>query len=85
MMKAIRITKDNKAKLEAQFHMDQGELELSSGMYLVAGDGNSQYEGVLKPAALSDKYFRTGKKLANDWIELMPKEGIPTSPLFSHA
>jgi hypothetical protein len=85
MMKAIRVTKENKNKLEAQFEMDEDYLELSSGLYLVAGDGNSQIEGLLKPSQLTEHYFRTGRKLANEWFELMPKAGVQTSPLFSDA
>ena len=85
MMKAIRITKDNKVKLEAQYDLNDGYLELSSGMYLIAGDGNGQIEGVVKPSTLSDRYYRTGKQLANDWFELVPKDTVQVTPEFSDA
>lgn len=85
MMKAIRITKENKDRLEAQYNMEEGYLELSSGMFVVAGDGNRQLEGILTPGDLAAYYYRTGRKLNNDFFEVFPKDGISTNPEFSDA
>lgn len=84
MMKAIMITKENKHALEVQYEMDEGDLELCSGLYLVAGDGNRQTEGLLTKAALDLNYFRTGRTLNNGYFEVFPKAGLPTTPIFSH-
>lgn len=85
MMKAIRITKENKASLEAQYNMSEGDLDLSSGLYLVAGDGNSMTEGLLTKAVLENRYLRTGKQLNNGYFEVLPKSSLPAAPIFSHA
>ena len=83
MMKAIRINKDNKQKLEEQYTMDEGTLELSSGLYLVAGFGDKQYEGLLTKAALEDRFWVTGRPLDNGYFEVFPKP-VTTNPLFSN-
>ena len=72
-MKAIKITKDNKASLESTYQMSEGSLEYSSGLYLVAGFGNTMYEGLLTTSALTEKFLITGTKLANDFFEVAKK------------
>ena len=85
MMKAIRITSENKSKLEVQYDMGEGYLDLSSGLYIVAGDGNAQFEGVLTQKKLTENFYRTGKKLANDFFEVMPRSSVQATPEFSDA
>lgn len=85
MMKAIRITSANKSALEVQYNLEEGYLELSSGLYLVAGDGNAQVEGLLTPGALAAEYLRTGRKLNNEYFEVFPRSGVATVPEFSDA
>lgn len=72
-MKAVRITKDNKQLLEDVYEMSEGTLDLSSGLYLIAGFGNRQHEGLLTNAELNAKFFITGKKLLNDFFEVNKK------------
>jgi hypothetical protein len=78
MMKAIKITKDNKSKLEAQYNMEQGYLELSSGLYVVAGFGDRLFE-ILSKSQL-DTYYMTGNKIENDYVEVHPIAGYAGVP-----
>jgi hypothetical protein len=60
MMKAIRITKDNKQKLEQDYDMDPGDLDLSSGMWIVADFGESKAHSVVTPARFAMQYDQKG-------------------------
>jgi hypothetical protein len=71
-MKAIRITKENKAQLTNQYEMDEGFLDLSSGLYLVAGFGDHAIEGLLTKA-IFDTLYTTGSKLRNGFFEVAKK------------
>lgn len=71
-MKAVRITKDNKSKLEAQFQTDEGFLEYSSGMLLIADFGAETYHSILTPAAFNERY-KAVKNLENGYLEIVPK------------
>lgn len=83
-MKAIMITSANKNALEVQYNMEPGYLQLSSGMFVVAGDGNRMIEGVLTRTILNAEYRRTGRQLNNGYFEVMPKTGITVIPEFSN-
>jgi len=72
-MKAIKITKGNKAELTATYELSEGFLDYSSGLFLVAGFGNKQYEGLFTPAAFSVLFTRTGKELKNGFFEVEKK------------
>lgn len=56
MMKAIRITKDNKARLEQDYGMDKGELDISGGMYLLSEFGKDKAHFFLTPARFKMLY-----------------------------
>jgi hypothetical protein len=71
MMKAIRITKDNKKKLEQDYDMDPGELELNSGMWLVTDFGSKQYS-ILTPARFAI-YYDNIKGIGNGYVQVTPK------------
>lgn len=73
MKKAIRITSLNKNSLEAQYEMDKGYLELSSGMYLVSDFGESKSFIVLTPARYKMQYNEVGE-IKNGYTNVMPKE-----------
>lgn len=85
-MKAVRITSDNKQKLEDRYKMSAGTLDLASGLYLVAGFGDTQYEGLLTKSALITKFFMTGVKLDKDgiaFIEVVKKGDYVSGTIFS--
>lgn len=82
-MKAIRIKKDNKRELEDRYQMSADTLEFSAGLYLIAGFGDVQYEGLLTKQELLDKFFSTGKKLDNDFFEVVKKSNYIAGPIFS--
>jgi hypothetical protein len=71
-LKAIRINKNNKRDLEAQYSMAQDFLELSSGLYLIAGFGDTQYKAILTKTGLEANYV-TGKELQNGYFEITRK------------
>jgi len=71
-MKAVKITKDNKSKLEAQYQMDKGFLDLSSGLLLIADFGAENYHSILTPKAFNDRY-KVIKNLENDYVEITTK------------
>jgi hypothetical protein len=74
VMKAIKITKENKARLEIQYNLDTGYLEFSSGLYLVSLFGeNAMYEGLFTTLGYKTRFEETGKKLKNDYVEVTPK------------
>ena len=73
-MKAIKVTKENKTRLETQYSLDQGFLEFSSGLYLVANFGDHAiYEGLFTKTAYETRFVETGKKLNNGYVEVLPK------------
>lgn len=76
--KAIKITKDNKRTLEAQFGMAHDYLEFSSGLFVVAGFGDSQYHAILTKAGLEANFIR-GKELLNGFFELEKKPIEPVT------
>ncbi len=78
-MKAVKITKENKTRLTDQYQLDEGFLEYASGLYLVAGFGDSTYEGLLTPAAFDARYVAV-RVLDNGFYEIRPRD---MSPLFS--
>lgn len=71
-MKAIRITKENKNKLEAQFQIDEGFLEYSSGLLLIADFGAETYHSILTPGAFNERY-KVVKNLENGYVEIVVK------------
>jgi hypothetical protein len=71
-MKFIRINKTNKGKLEQQYNLEPGYLELSSGMLLTADFGGERYHSILTPAAFAAMY-KVVKKLDNGYYEIVPK------------
>lgn len=73
MMKAIRISKENRNAVADQFGLDSGYLDYSSGLYLVAKFGHTMHEGLLTKKLFNEKYTETGKTLANGYIEIVPK------------
>lgn len=79
-MKAIKITKENKTQLTDQYSLDEGFLDYASGLYLVAGFGDSTYEGLLTPASFTERYSVI-RKLDNGFYEIIPKAVL--APEFS--
>lgn len=75
-LKAVKITKDNKSTLESQYGMSEDFLEYSSGLYLIAGFGNTQYEALLTKTALEANFIR-GAVLRNGFFELERKLSEP--------
>lgn len=74
LMKAIKITSENKTKLEQQFHLDEGFLEFCSGLYVVAGFGDETlYEGIFTKSGYEARFTETGKKLNNGYVEVVAK------------
>lgn len=71
-LKAIRINNNNKRNLEAQYSMAAGFLSLSSGLFLVAGFGDTQYKSILTKTGLEANY-EVGKPLQNDFFEITRK------------
>lgn len=71
MRKAIRITKDNKGRLEHDYNMDKGDLDLSSGMYLISDFGSDKAHVILTPARYR-MYYTEGKELNNGYVEVTP-------------
>jgi hypothetical protein len=69
MMKAIRITKDNKQKLEQDYDMDPGDLDLNSGMWLVTDFGESKANSVVTPARFAMQYDQKGP-IKNGYISV---------------
>lgn len=76
MMKAIRITKENRNAVTDQFGLDSGFLDYSSGLYLVARFGHSMHEGLLTKKGFAERYTITGE-LANGFVEIVPKDMTP--------
>lgn len=74
-LKAIRINNTNKRNLEAQYSMAEGFLSLSSGLYLVAGFGDTQYKSILTKTGLEANY-EIGKPLLNDFFEITRKSSL---------
>lgn len=72
MMKAIRITKENRNAVTDQFGLDSGYLDYSSGLYLVAKFGHTMHEGLLTKKSFAEKYDETGKTLDNGFVEIVP-------------
>jgi hypothetical protein len=70
--KAIRITKDNKAGLEARYEMPLNFLEFSSGLYIISEFGDRQYQAILTKVGLNAR-FNIGKDLKNGFFELEQK------------
>jgi hypothetical protein len=75
-LKAVKITKNNKQELEAQYSMSEDFLEYSSGLYLVAGFGDTQHLGILTRTGLHGLYDVTGNELANGFFEVIKKETV---------
>ncbi len=75
-LKAVKITKNNKPELEAQYSMSEDFLEYSSGLYLVAGFGDTQYHGILTRVGLHAQFNVTGNELANGFFEITKKESV---------
>jgi len=74
VMKAIKVTKDNKSRLEMQYGLDTDYLEFSSGLYLVSNFGEDAiYEGLFTKANYEARFTETGNKLNNDYVEVTPK------------
>lgn len=74
VMKAIRVDKDNKARLENQFQLDENFLEFSSGLFLVSGFGeNAMYEGLFTKVGYTSRFEETGKQLNNGFVEVVKK------------
>jgi hypothetical protein len=71
-LKAVKIDKQNKATLESQYNMDRGFLEYSSGLYLLAEFGATQYLGIFTKVGLETRYV-VGKKLDNGFFEVEKK------------
>lgn len=72
-LKAVKITKNNKQELEAQYQMPEDVLEYSSGLYLVAGFGDTQHQGILTRTGLHDQFDITGNELLNGFFEITKK------------
>jgi len=70
--KAVRITKENKSVLEAQYSMADKFLEYSSGLFIVSEFGDRQYQSILTKAGLEANFVR-GKDLQNGFFELEKK------------
>jgi len=73
MMKAIKVTSDNKTQLEQQYDFDKGYLEFSSGLYIVSKFGGTMCEGLFTKAVYDNRFVETGKKLENGYVEVVPK------------
>lgn len=71
-LKAIRITKENKQNLESQYNMPEDFLEYSSGLYLLAEFGDTQYKALLTKGAINLNYD-FGKPLQNGFVEVTRK------------
>ena len=71
-MKAVRVTKDNKSRLEAQYQLDEGFLEFSSGLLLIADFGSETYHSLLTPSFFNTRY-KVIKNLENGYVEIIPK------------
>lgn len=71
-LKAIRIDNSNKQTLEAQYSMSRDFLEYSSGLYLIAEFGDTQYKGILTKTGLDLNYV-IGKDLKNGFFEVIKK------------
>lgn len=69
-MKAILVTKKNREMLTERYKLDDGFLEFSSGLYLVANFGGTMYEGLFTRAAFQARFVETGKKLLNGFVEV---------------
>jgi len=70
--KAVRVTKDNKHVLEAQYSMSHNFLEYSSGLFVVSEFGDRQYQSILTKAGLEANFVR-GKDLQNGFFEIEKK------------
>lgn len=75
-LKAVKITKNNKQELEAQFSLSEDYLEYSSGLYLVAGFGDTQHTAILTRTGLHSLYNVTGNELLNGFFEINKKETV---------
>lgn len=60
MMKAIRVNKENKARLEQDYEMDKGELDISGGMWLLTEFGKDKAHFFLTPARFKMLYDDKG-------------------------
>lgn len=74
MMKAIRITKENKSALEHEYEMDHDYLKISSGMYLVSSFGTVKEFHILSPARFRMMYNTTGE-IKHGYLSIEPKTG----------
>lgn len=71
-LKAVKINRENKRELEAKYSMADDFLELSSGLYLVAGFNDTQYKSILTKKGLEANYV-IGKELKNGFFEVNKK------------
>lgn len=77
MPKAIKVTQTNIVQILSKFPVDQEEVEDDYiGLYLVANFAATMPEGYLTAEELRRQWFTTGKKLENDWFEVL-KRGVP--------
>jgi hypothetical protein len=71
--KAVKITRENKAGLEARYQMATHFLEFSSGLYIVSEFGDSQYQSILTRKGL-EANFIIGKDLKNGYFEIEKRQ-----------
>lgn len=74
MAKAIIITEDNQKRLEAEFDLDEGQLDDALGYSLVADFGeNKPVIGIFDRVHMEASWNWTGAQLFNDWVEVKHK------------
>lgn len=73
-MKALKITRENKKQLEADYNLEPGYLQLSSGLYLISELGETpSFVGLATRGALNNEYEKTSNVSKTGWIEVHKK------------
>lgn len=71
--KAIKINKDNRAKLEGEYGLEEGELATTLGYWMLVIFGFKQVEGYLSEQNFHNQ-FKQVRELENGWVEVRPVE-----------
>ena len=75
MSKAIKITKENRVRLEVDYNYEEGYLVDSIGKFILAefGEDAVPFATVVSTKKLEEDYAETGKILRNGYFEVMAR------------
>lgn len=73
MAKAIKITKDNRSRLEGDYGLEEGELLTGLGYNMIVQFGSTAVDGYLTDFQLS-RQFIILEPLENGWTEVVSRK-----------